>query len=173
MSKHFLVLIDRQRRQLQVPVKATHLPDTNIPLPCAGMPQMFGGDCPTHSTSAEVLRQSVQDLSRRTLALTSDVNMRYFSQSDINFYWSHQERWQATGLPWGTAETPAAMEIKKIATVDLNGFAYRNSDAEILQILYEQTGSRDAPLQGRREFEQTFLPAAFIRVIRMALAGQI
>jgi hypothetical protein len=173
MASHFLVLIDRQRRQLQVPVKATIHPVTHTPLPCAGMPQMFGGECPTNTTSAELLRQSVQDLSRRTLALTTDINMRYFSQKDVNFYWTHQERWQSTGLPWSTPETPAAMEINKIATVNLADFAYKNSDAEILQILYQQTDSTSAPPQGKLEFEQTLLPTAFVRVIRMALAGQV
>ncbi|MBM5817907.1 MAG: hypothetical protein FJ083_15420 [Cyanobacteria bacterium K_Offshore_surface_m2_239] len=173
MAAHFLVLIDRQQRQLRVPVKAMIHPVTHAILPCGGMPQLFGGDCPAGSTAAILLRQSVQDLSRRTLAMTADVWMRYYSLNGSNFYWAHQEHWQVTGLPWSAPESAAALEISTIATVDLSRFAYRNSDAEILQILYQQTGSGTAPPQARLEFEQTPLPTAFVRLIRMAAAGQV
>ncbi len=123
--------------------------------------------------AAELLRQSVQHLSRRTLALTSDVNMRFYTEMQSNFYWSQQERWLATGLPWGPAETADAQEIETIATVDLKWFAYSDSDETILQALYQQTGSATASPQARLEFEQTPLPAAFVRLIRMTSVGQV
>lgn len=173
MAAHFLVLVDRQQRQLRVPVKAIIHPVTHAVLTCGGMPQLFGGDCPAGTTAATLLRQSVCELSRHTLALTSDLNMRYYSQNGTNFYWAHQERWQVTGLPWNAAETAAALDICKIATVDLTHFSYHNSDAEILQILYQQTSSTIAPPEAKLEFEQSPLPTAFVRLIRMAAAGQV
>ena len=171
MPKYYIMLMDRDSAEMRVPVKALLNPYNQQPAYCAGMPQFFGGTDTDDRPPAEVMEREITEESRRTLELTSGSPSHFFTEGSMFFYWASEGQWTETGTPWGPAQNNAEAEMDRIVTVDLTRFNDGMNDTQIIAELVTQTGSNGAPQQGQAEFAVSSTRTAFIRLIRLYLAG--
>jgi hypothetical protein len=173
MPKYYIMLVDRGSNQMRVPVKALLNPYNNQTAYCAGMPQFFGGTDQDDQPPAVVLEQEITQESRRTLELTSGSPPHFFTEGNMFFYWAAENQWTQTGIPWGPAQNNAEAEIDRNIVIDLTQFNNTMNDNAIISQLVNQTASGEAPQQGKTDFAASATRTAFIRLIRMYLAGQL
>ncbi|HKR24827.1 MAG TPA: hypothetical protein VJS15_06175 [Allosphingosinicella sp.] len=158
------MLVDEERQEMRVPVKALLNPYNGRNAFCAGMPQFFGGTDDDDQPPPAVLENEITQESRRTLELTSDSPPHFFDSGNMSFYWAEEGRWTETGTAWGPGQGPEEQEMDRIVTVDLTQF-----ENALIAELIRQTGSQGAPQHGKDDFDRSVTREAFIALLRMLL----
>jgi hypothetical protein len=170
MPKYYIMLVDQERGEMYVPVKAFLNPYNGQAAFASGMPQFFGGTDDDDQPPATVLDQELGQESRRSLELTSGSPPEFFSSGNMFFYWAGEDRWQATDTPWGSARDASEAEMDRIEVVDLSRFNADGTDDALIQELIDQTRCGRAPVQGAADFAGSATREAFIALLRLLLA---
>jgi len=170
MPKYYVMLVDRERGEMYVPVKALLNPYDGQPAFASGMPQFFGGTDDSDEAPAIVLEQELAQESRQSLELTSGSPPEFYDSGNMFFYWAGEDRWQATDIPWGSAREDKEAEMDRIEAVALAGFNPDWTDDRLIDELVKESRCRRAPDQGVADFDGSATREAFIALLRLLLA---
>ncbi|HEV2816522.1 MAG TPA: hypothetical protein VGW40_04795 [Allosphingosinicella sp.] len=169
MPKYYLMLVDQERGEMYVPVKAFLNPYDGTAAFASGMPQFFGGTDNSDDPPVMALEQELAQESRRSLELTSGSPPHFFTSGNMFFYWADADRWQATDTPWGSAREASEAEMDRIETVDLTQFDADGSNNQLIAELIAQTRCGRAPDQGVADFDGSATREAFVELLRLLL----
>jgi len=122
MPKYYIMLVDQDRDEMLVPVKAFLNPYDGQAAFASGMPQFFGGTDEDDDPPAAVLKKEITQESRQTPKLESDAAQHFFTRGNMYFYWAAGDGWSDTGTPWGSAREENEAEMDRIQIIDLTQF---------------------------------------------------
>ena len=170
--KSYVAMIDKEKGEMIVPIKARLNPYNNKPAFCAGMPQFFGG---THNSSRPPLyhiQKEVNEESRGTYELEQKYPTSFYKEDNMEFFVSDKSGWEKTEKKWTIEDEededkvpPEQKEMEDIKTVDLKKFNAEMKEDEIIEELIKQTNTSEASEQAQKEFNESATRQAYINII--------